>query len=160
MRINVTYEQKFKLNINTVYNLSFQWLNAQYKSKIRNAKSPNFIEAKQGTMMTNTGHDPNWKKKIRISLYELDKVTTLIRIDASPLSRNILRIEKLRNSWFEGLFKYLMNTLQSAEISNPSEKNINIEIMEDSDRKKCPNCGESLELTLTICPYCGIIVRL
>jgi hypothetical protein len=160
MRINVTYEQKFKLNSITAYNLSLQWLSTQYKSKIKITKPPNFVEAKQGTMMTNTGYDPNWKKRIKISLFEIDKDNTLVRIDANPLSRNILRVEKLKKSWFEGLFKYLFSTLQATEKTTEIDVHNDYKEMVDFQMSNCSNCGESIEKTARICPYCGIMLKL
>lgn len=66
-------------------------------------------------MMASTGHDPNWKKRIRISFYEIEGNKTLVRVKATPLSRNILRVEKLKQSWYETLFSYLFSLLHSVE---------------------------------------------
>jgi len=101
--------------------------------------------------MTNTGHDPNWKKRIRISLYELEGGKTLLRVEATPLARNVLRVEKLKRSWYEGLFIHLFSLFHTTgtviESTDPSEKSLVI---------YCPNCGRRIEDKLTICPSCGI----
>ena len=75
-----------------------QWLKSQHKAKIRRYAPPTFIKAKQGTMMTNTGHDPNWKKRIRINFYDLKNGKTMLRVEATLLSRTILRVDKLKDS--------------------------------------------------------------
>jgi len=107
MNVTVIYEETLQISLNKAFKLSMQWLSSQHKAKIKKSTPPTFIEAKQGTMMTNTGHDPNWKKRVRINLYDLNDGKTLIRVEASPLSRNILRVEKLKNSWYNGLFSHL-----------------------------------------------------
>ncbi|MHA2400402.1 MAG: hypothetical protein ACXADU_16130 [Promethearchaeota archaeon] len=104
-------------------------------------------------MMTNTGHDPNWKKRIRLSFYELEGRKTLLRVEATPLARNVLRVEKLKRSWYEGLFLHLFSLFltetQSKVIENagPGEKSI---------KKYCTNCGMKIEEKIIICPSCGI----
>ncbi len=153
MRVNVVYEESLPYNIEYVYDRTLQWLGSQYKVKIKTTSPPTFIEAKQGTMMTNTGHDPNWKKRIRLSFYKLEGRKTLLRVEATPLARNILRVEKLKRSWYEGLFFHLFSLFltetQSKVIENadPGEKSIKI---------YCTNCGKKIEEKLIICPSCGI----
>lgn len=71
MRVNVIYEENIQIDVKKAFNLTLQWLSGQHKAKIKISSPPTFIEPKQGTMMTNTGHDPNWKKRIRINFYEL-----------------------------------------------------------------------------------------
>ncbi len=88
------------------FDLTMLWLTSQHKAKIKVSTPPKFIDAKQGTMMGSTGHDPNWKKRIRISFYEIEGNKTLVRVEATPLSRNIFRVEKLKQSWDGGLFSY------------------------------------------------------
>jgi hypothetical protein len=153
MRVNVIYEQHFPYNIESVYDRTLQWLGSQYKSKIITTSPPTYIEAKQGTMMTNTGHDPNWKKRIRISFYELEKSKTLLRVEATPLARNVLRVEKLKRSWYEGLFIHLFSLFrtdtQSKEIENTDHNDVSI-------KKYCTNCGRKLEDKSIICPSCGV----
>ena len=72
MKVNVIYEETIQIPVNNAVELAMQWLTSQHKAKIKKSTPPTFIEAKQGTMMTNTGHDPNWKKRIRINLYDLN----------------------------------------------------------------------------------------
>jgi len=119
MKVNVIYEETLQIPISKAFELAMQWLNSQHKAKIKKSTPPTFI----GTMMTNTGHDPNWKKRIRINLYDLNNSKTLIRVEAHPLSRNILRVEKLKQSWYNGLFSHLV----------------------DKDTIICPSCG--IEIT-------------
>ena len=115
MNVTVIYEETLQISVHKAFELAMQWLKSQHKAKIKKSTPPNFIEAKQGTMMTNTGHDPNWKKRIRINLYTLNNSKTLIRVEASPLSRNILRVEKLKQSWYRGLFSHLFTLLKTIE---------------------------------------------
>ena len=68
MKRNVIYEEKLYIDTHKAFDLTLQWLSGQYKAKIKTSTPPTFIEAKQGTVMTNTGHDPNWKKRITINL--------------------------------------------------------------------------------------------
>lgn len=153
MRVNVIYEEIFPYNIQKVYDRTLQWLGSQYKAIIKKTSPPTYIEAKQGTMMTNTGHDPNWKKRIKISFYELEESKTRIRVEATPLARNILRVEKLRRSWYEGLFIHLFSIFRTDTQSKLIEK---IDPRNTSIKKYCTNCGRRLEDNIIICPTCGI----
>ena len=152
MNVTVIYEETFQISIDKAFKLAMQWLNSQHKAKIKKSTPPTFIEAKQGTVMANTGRDPNWKKRIRINLYDLTNHKTLIRVEASPLSRNILRVEKLKQSWFNGLFSHLFTLLQTIEETTPPEvlsKNID-------GKSHCTNCGNKIDKGTIICPSCGI----
>ncbi|MHA1255478.1 MAG: zinc ribbon domain-containing protein [Promethearchaeota archaeon] len=152
MKVNVIYEETLQVSIVRAFELSMQWLNSQHKAKIKKSTPPTFIEAKQGTMMTNTGHDPNWKKSVRINLYDLNDGKTLIRVEASPLGRNILRIEKLKQSWYNGLFSHLFTLLRTIE-----ETTIHEVLSTDIDAKsQCYNCGNKIDKDAIICPSCGI----
>ena len=102
--------------------------------------------------MTNTGHDPNWKKRIRINFYQIKGTQTLIRIEATPLSRTIFRVDKLRNSWFEGLFSHLFSLLSTVEQSTTPMTISSSEVK----TKNCPNCGKKIDEEIIICPTCGI----
>ncbi|GAH08251.1 unnamed protein product, partial [marine sediment metagenome] len=115
MNVNVIYEETLQISVDKAFELSMQWLNSQHKAKIKKYTPPTFIEAKQGTMMANTGRDPNWKKRIRINLYDLKNGKTLIRVEATPLSRTILRVDKLKKSWYNGLFSSLFSLLKRIE---------------------------------------------
>ena len=105
--------------------------------------------------MTNTGHDPNWRKLIRISFYKIQERTVHIRIEAIPLARTIFRIEKLKESWYYGLFLGLFSILQEAqEIQGPQE------ILKDQkvDLKTsyhCQNCGKKIDENMYYCTNCG-----
>lgn len=152
MNVNVIYEETLQISLNKAFKLSMQWLSSQHKTKIKKSTPSTFIEAKQGTMMTNTGHDPNWKKRIRINLYDLNNGKTLIRVEASPLSRNILRVEKLKNSWYNGLFSHLFTLLRTIEETTTHEV-----LSTDIDAKsQCYNCGNKIDKDTKICPNCGI----
>ncbi|MHA1670167.1 MAG: hypothetical protein ACTSV5_06255 [Promethearchaeota archaeon] len=148
MNVNVIYEENISLNLEKTYEITLQWLNGTHKVKINKKKSnpPKFLEAKQGTMMANTGHDPNWKKKIRINLYELEGNQTLLRVEATPLSRNILRVEKLKHSWYDGLFSHLFTLLHSVSSQTTSKKIFS---------QICPFCGSKIEDQIESCPSCG-----
>ncbi|MFX0178421.1 MAG: zinc ribbon domain-containing protein [Candidatus Hodarchaeota archaeon] len=128
----------------------------QHKAKIKKTIEPTFIEAKQGTMMTNTGHDPNWKKRIRINFYDLEGLKTLVRIEAAPLARNIFRVEKLKQSWFEGLFSHLFTLLHTVETSRA----LSIKPKTEYKIANCPNCGKKIDDYAKICPMCGIDINL
>jgi hypothetical protein len=154
MIATVNYEQKFALDINKAFDLTVQWLNGQHKAKLKKITRPSFIEAKQGTMMANTGHDPNWKKRIRINLYNVDNNYILVRIEATPLSRNIIRLEKLKQSWFHGLFSHLFSLLGAVKSSNQSSEPI-----VETNLRKCSNCGEKIDIEAIICPLCGIDIK-
>jgi len=156
MKATVNYENRFNIDIEKAFKLTFQWLNSQHKAKIKKSVSPSFIEAKQGTMMTNTGHDPNWKKRIRISLYQFEQNKTVIQVEAMPLARNILRIEKLKKSWYNGLFSHLFSILQTAQESEVKEQKLSESIEIRKTSKYCPNCGKEVDKGATICPRCGI----
>lgn len=152
MKVNVIYEETLQIPANKAFELAMQWLSSQHKAKIKKSTPPTFIEAKQGTMMTNTGHDPNWKKRIRINLYDLNNGKTLIRVEASPLSRNILRVEKLKKSWFDGLFSHLFTLLRTIEeTTTPAVLSTNID-----GKSHCNNCGKKIDKDTLICPSCGI----
>ena len=154
MKVNVIYEETLQIPTTKVFELAMQWLSSQYKAKIKKSTPPTFIEAKQGTMMTNTGHDPNWKKRVRINLYDLNNSKILIRVEASPLSRNILRVEKLKNSWYDGLFSHLFTLLRTIEETTPIEV-----LSTNRDNKSyCNNCGNKIDKDTKICPHCGIDV--
>jgi hypothetical protein len=149
MRPTVIYEENFKIDVNKAFDLTMQWLNSQHKAKIKQSSPPIFIDAKQGTMMTNTGHDPNWKKRIRINFYNLEENQILIRVEATPLSRTIFRIEKLKDSWYKGLFSHLFSLLRSSEIS------LKPEIIVSSNVRYCGYCGKKIDNEAEICPFCG-----
>ena len=154
MKVNVIYEETLQIPVNKAFELAMQWLKSQHKAKIKKSTPPTFIEAKQGTMMTNTGHDPNWKKRIRINLYDLNNNKTMIRVEASPLSRNILRVEKLKQSWFNGLFSHLFSLLKTIEDTTTPEV-----LSTNRDAKlHCSNCGNRIDIDTKICPNCGIDV--
>ena len=146
MNVNVIYEENVNLNIQKVYQLAYQWLSGTHKAKIKKANPPIFIEAKQGTLMANTGHDPNWKKRIRINLYELEGNKTLIRVDATPLSRNILRVDKLKRSWYDGLFSQLFSLFSNVIIESKQIKVL---------KRVCPFCGSKIEDDIDTCSSCG-----
>ncbi len=152
MNVNVLYEEIFQISIDKAFELAMQWLNSQRKAKIKKSTPPTLIEAKQGTMMTNTGHDPNWKKRIQINLYDLKNGKTLIRVEATPLSRTILRVEKLKQSWYNGLFSNLFSLLERFEEKTPS-KTISKQV---SEVLHCRNCGNKVDKDTIICPSCGI----
>ena len=152
MNVTVIYEETFQISIDNVFKLAMQWLNSQHKAKIKKSTPPTFIEAKQGTMMANTGHDPNWKKRIRINLYDLNNNKTMIRVEATPLSRNILRVEKLKQSWYSGLFSHLFTLLRTIEETATSEV-----LSPNIDAKlHCNNCGNKIDKDAIICSSCGI----
>ena len=149
MRATVIYEEKFKIEVNKAFELTLQWLKSQYKVKIKQLSPPTYIDAKQGTMMTNTGHDPNWKKRIRINFYNLEGNQILIRIEAIPLSRSIFRVERLKHSWYEGLFSHLFSLLKSFE------RKLEPEIILSSNVRYCGYCGKKVDTEAQICPFCG-----
>ena len=146
MNVNLVYEETVPINIQKAFEITLQWLKGTHKPKIKKIDAPNFIEAKQGTIMTNSGHDPNWKKRIRISFYDIEGKQTLLRLEASPLSRNIVRIEKLKRSWYDRLFFQLFSLLQS--VGTQTTKN-------EVATKICRYCGAKIEEQLEICPKCN-----
>jgi len=152
MNVNVIYEETLHIPVSKAFELSMQWLRSQHKAKIKKYSLPTFIEAKQGTMMTNTGHDPNWKKRVRINFYDLKNGKTLIRVEATPLSRTILRVDKLKISWYNGLFSNLFSLLKRIE-ENPPTKILPIQ---NSEASHCHNCGNKIDKGTKICPNCGI----
>ncbi|MHA1985833.1 MAG: zinc-ribbon domain-containing protein [Promethearchaeota archaeon] len=156
MRVNVIYEENLQIPVEKAFDLTMQWLSSQHKAKIKVSTPPKFIDAKQGTMMTNTGHDPNWKKRIRISFYDLEGKNTLVRVEATPLSRNILRVEKLKQSWYDGLFSHLFSLLQSVELKGKPEGVVEVNYNQYPAIKYCPNCGKKIEKKTLICSACGI----
>jgi hypothetical protein len=155
MKPNVIYEEKLQITTKRAFDLSMQWLSGLYKVKIKISTPHTFIEAKQGTMMTHSGHDPNWKKRIRINFYELDENNTLIRVEATPLARTIFRIEKLKKSWYNGLFIHLFSLLGTVGQSSKVDQVINNEIIKGQEVNYCSYCGKKIEETTKICPYCG-----
>jgi hypothetical protein len=159
MKINVVYEERLQIDAQKAFDLTIQWLNGQYKSKIKTSNPPLFIEAKQGTMMTNTGHDPNWKKRIMINFYALEGNQTLIRVEATPLARNIFRVDKLKQSWYNGLFFHLFSLLQTVGPSLKQEIPVEQNIIQGVKLKYCRYCGKKVEETAKICPTCGINIE-
>jgi hypothetical protein len=159
IRPSVIYENRFNLDLNRAFNLANQWLNSQHKAKIKKSTPPSFIEAKQGTLMANSGHDPNWKKRIRINLYQLEQNKILIRIEAMPIARNILRIEKLKQSWYNGLFSHLFSILQSAQATKQNEEISKKEVATKISTKYCSNCGKEVDANAIICPRCGVDIN-
>jgi len=155
MKINVIYEEKLTIDIQKAFDTTMQWLNGQYKAKIKSSSPPNFIEAKQGTMMTNTGHDPNWKKRIRINFYRLDENQALIRVEAMPLARNVFRVEKLKQSWYDGLFSHLFSLLHALGETSKKEYILEPNVIQGSKIRYCSYCGKKIEETAQICPTCG-----
>ena len=154
MNVTVIYEETLQIPIDKAFELAMQWITSQHKAKIKKFTSPTFIEAKQGTMNTNTGRDPNWKKRIRINFYDLKNNKILIRVEATPLSRTILRVEKLKKSWYNGLFSNLFSLLERIEETTPPEtlpKQVN-------EAMPCHNCGNRVDKDTIICPSCGIEV--
>jgi hypothetical protein len=145
MNVNVIYEEKVPFNVEKTYEITLQWINGTHKVKIKNSTPNKYIEAKQGTLMANTGHDPNWKKRIRIHFYEIDGNNTLLRLEATPLSRNVLRVEKLKRSWYDGLFSQLFSLFQNIG-SQSSQKKILTRV--------CPFCGSKIENDIEICSSC------
>jgi hypothetical protein len=156
MKATVIYEDRFDIGANKAFELTMQWLRSQHKAKIKKTTPYNFIEAKQGTMMANTGHDPNWKKKIRISFYQLEQNKILVRVEATPLSRNIFRIEKLKQSWYNGLFSHYFSILQTAQETKIKEDILKKEPITQTITKYCPNCGKEVDKNAIICPRCGV----
>ena len=152
----VHYENRFKIDIEQVFNLIHQWLNSQHKVKIKKSTPPSFIEAKQGTMMTNSGHDPNWKKIVRVSLYQLEQKQTLIRIEATPIGRNIMKLDKLKKSWYNGLFSHLFSILQATQETEDRGQKLLVKTEVMKNNKYCPNCGKEVDNSAIICPRCGI----
>jgi rubrerythrin len=149
MNVNVIYEEKIPLNIEKTFKITLQWLNGTHKAKIKRSNPPTFIEAKQGTLMANTGHDPNWKKRIRINFYDLGGNYTLLRVEATPLSRNVLRVEKLKKSWYDGLFSQLFSLFYTIN-SQSTQKSIL--------KRICPFCGSKIEDEIKTCPSCGTVL--
>jgi len=148
----VIYEETLQIPIDKAFEFAMQWVTSQHKAKIKKYTPPTFIEAKQGTMNTNTGQDPNWKKRIRINFYDLKNSKPLIRVEATPLSRTILRVEKLKNSWYNGLFSNLFSLLERIEESPPL-KNLP---KQKSGASHCHNYGNKIVKNTIICPSCGI----
>ncbi|MFX0035194.1 MAG: zinc ribbon domain-containing protein [Candidatus Hermodarchaeota archaeon] len=155
MRISVIYEENLKIDSKKAFEITMQWLTSQRKAKIKRSTPPTFIEAKQGTMMTNTGHDPNWKKRIRISFFELEGNQSLIRVEAEPLARTIFRVEKLKQSWYSGLFSHLFSLLHTVSKSSKSDLTNEYPFEDRSEIRFCPYCGNKMEENAKICPKCG-----
>ncbi|TFG13393.1 MAG: zinc ribbon domain-containing protein [Promethearchaeota archaeon] len=150
------YENRFKIDIIKAFNLTIQWLASQHKAKIKKSTPHSFIEAKQGTMMANTGHDPNWKKRIRISFYQFEQNYTTVRIEATPIARNIFRLEKLKQSWYNGLFNHLFSVLRTAQEIETKEQKLLNETNVQKTPIYCPNCGKKVDGSAIICPRCGV----
>ncbi|GAI93457.1 unnamed protein product, partial [marine sediment metagenome] len=55
MNVTVIYEETLQIPIDKAFELAMQWITGQHKAKIKKHTPPTFIEAKQGTMNTNTG---------------------------------------------------------------------------------------------------------
>ncbi|MFX1417474.1 MAG: zinc ribbon domain-containing protein [Promethearchaeota archaeon] len=153
------YEEKLQISSQKAFDLTMQWLSTQYKAKIKSSTPHTFIEAKQGTMMTNTGRDPNWRKKILINFYELEGNQTLIRVEAIPIGRTIFRVDKLKQSWFNGLFSHLFSLLKTFGKSPIQEKFKEQTIIQGLEIKYCSYCGKKIEETAKICPSCGIEIQ-
>ncbi len=167
-KVSVNYEDTIHLPILTAFDYSMQWLHGQQKVKIGKKTNPPFlIEAKQGTMMTNSGFDPNWKKQIKINFFDIQGEQTLVRVEATILSRNIRtsHIEKLKLAWWDGLFSSLYSLLVKMEggIRKETLKTvgppIRVEQVEALKAKFCANCGKKIEEGITICPSCGIEIE-
>lgn len=159
MKVNVIYEEKLQIDTQKAFDLTMQWLSGQYKVKIKTSTPPKFIEAKHGTLMTNTGHDPNWKKRIMINFYSLEGNQTLIRVEAIPLARNIFRVDKLKQSWYDGLFSHLFSLLQTIGPSSKQYKSPEPSIIQGLKIKYCRYCGNKIEEGVKICPTCGIEIE-
>ncbi|NVM45737.1 MAG: zinc ribbon domain-containing protein [Candidatus Lokiarchaeota archaeon] len=154
MNVNVIYEETLQIPVDKAFELSIQWVSSQHKAKIKKSNLPTFIETKQGTMNTNTGHDPNWKKRIRINIYDLENGKSLIRVEATPLSRTIFRVDKLKESWYNGLFSSLFSLLERMTIVIPPKTLPKQKI----EALHCHNCGNKIDKEAKICPNCGIDV--
>ena len=73
----------------------------------------------------------------------------LIRVEATPLSRTILRVEKLKQSWYNGLFSSLFSLLERIEGTTTLKalpKQVN-------EALHCHNCGNRVDKDTIICPY-------
>jgi rubredoxin len=77
-------------------------------------------------------------------------------VAATPLSRNIFRVEKLKQSWYEGLFSYLFSLLHSVEKEAKTEGVVEANFEKHPEIKYCPDCGKKIEEKTVICPMCGI----
>jgi hypothetical protein len=159
MRVSVVYEEKLNIDNQKAFEITMQWLTSQHKAKIKVSTPPTFIEAKQGTLMTNTGRDPNWKKRIKINFYTLEGNQTLIRVEAIPLARTIFRVEKLKQSWYNGLFSHLFSLLQTIRTSPTQEPSLQTTFIQGLEIKYCSYCGKQIEETVKICPSCGIEIE-
>ncbi|UCC18428.1 MAG: zinc ribbon domain-containing protein [Promethearchaeota archaeon] len=148
------YEEKFRIGPQKAFDLTMQWLSTQHKAKIKTSMPHTFIEAKQGTLMTNTGRDPNWKKKILINFYELEGNQTLIRVEATPIGRTVFRVDKLKQSWYNGLFSHLFSLLNT--YATKQEKIAGPSVIQGLKIKYCSYCGKKIEETAKICPSCGV----
>lgn len=159
MKVNVIYEEDVQLNIQKSFDLAMQWLRSQHKAKVKISKPHTFIEAKQGTMMANTGHNPNWKKRIKINFNDLDGAKTLIRVEAMPLARNIFRVDKLKQSWYDGLFSHLFSLLLTYRESSKLEETLKPEIIQGSKLKYCTYCGKKIDESAKLCPSYGVDIK-
>ncbi|MFW9828039.1 MAG: zinc ribbon domain-containing protein [Candidatus Thorarchaeota archaeon] len=155
MKTIIIYEEKLHISSQKAFELTMQWLIGQYKTKIKIATPHTLIEAKQGTMITHTGHDPNWKKRIRINFYEMEGNHTLIRVEAIPLARTVFRVEKLKQSWYNGLFSHLFSLLNTIGQSSKLVKTLDDEVIKGFKITYCSYCGKRIEETTKICPNCG-----
>ena len=152
----MVYEEKLQMDARKAFDITMQWLNGQHKAKIKRSTPPTFIEAKQGTLRTNTGHDPNWRKRILINFYILEGNQTLIRVEAIPIARNIFRVEKLKQSWYNGLFSHLFSLFSTYGESAKQDKISESNIIQGQRIKYCSFCGNQIEESAKICPSCGI----
>ena len=167
MKFTVNYEENIQIPIKKVYDLTIQWLNSQQNPKIKTANVPTLIDAIQGTEMPDIGYDPNWKKQIRINLFDMQGEQTLVRVEATILSRNIRtsHIEKLKLAWWNGLFSGLFSMLVKMEGGLRKERpqaasqSVIKQQAEEPKVKFCPNCGKKLEEDISICPSCGIDLK-
>ena len=155
MNTSIFYEEKLQIPPQRAFDLTMQWLIGLNKIKIKISTPHTFIEAKQGTMMTHTGHDPNWRKRIRINFYGLEGNQTLIRVEAMPLGRTVFRLEKLKQSWYNGLFSHLFSLITTVGQSSKREKNIDDDIIKGFKITYCAYCGKAIDETTKICPNCG-----
>ena len=159
MKVSVIYEETLQIDTQKAFDLTMQWLTTQRKAKIKISTPPIYIEAKQGTMMANTGHNPNWRKRIRINFYTLEGNKTLIRVEAVPLARTIFRVEKLKQSWYNGLFSHLFSLLNTFDKTSKQEKIREPNIVQGLEVKYCSYCGKKIDETAKICPSCGIEIQ-
>ncbi|MHA1150716.1 MAG: hypothetical protein ACTSR8_21045 [Promethearchaeota archaeon] len=100
-KVVIEFEDIIHLPIAKTFELALQWLQGQHKARIlKKTSAPTYIEAKQGTMNTSSGFDPQWKKHLWINLFDKGGAETLVRVRALPISRNIRtsHIPKLKDA--------------------------------------------------------------